>query len=80
VPTLLRIIYNITTGLYEVQENDIMYAMTLGHTVLLKSHYRHNHLVEQWYNELDRATKRQIIRTGNISKDNTDFYPDPEFE
>ena len=87
-PTPLGIIdlnYNPKSGQYEITERCITYHMDLEHTRNLKEYFKGIALrgnetkISDWFNKLDRVTKKEIFRTGNIHSDN-DFYPDTSFE
>jgi hypothetical protein len=83
-PTPLSIIdlnYNPRSGRYEITERGITYHMDMEHTRNLKEYFQgvavrgYGANVSDWYNKLDKITKKEIIRTGNIPTTN-DFYHD----
>lgn len=73
--------YNPITGKYEISEMGVTYQMDLEHTRSLKSFFKDISIrgrgatISDWYNELERETKKEINRIGSIETDN-DFYPD----
>jgi hypothetical protein len=36
--------------------------------------------IDKWYMELSKEQKRQVERFGNVPSENSDFFPDHEFE
>ncbi len=69
--------HNPNTGLYTITENGNTFHMTIEHTRLLKQYYRNKgHSVNDWYEELDRFTKKEVKREGVQNKTNDGFYPD----
>ncbi len=87
-PLGMRIERNITTGLYEVHEENITYAMPLELTRQLKEYYRgfrpahqqHYPTMDRWYRDLNNEQRKQVKRSGNVPQDPVDFFPDPEWE
>lgn len=77
--------YNPRSNLYEITERGITYQMDLEHTRNLKEYFKGvavkgcNTKILDWYNKLDKTTKKEIIRTGNVQTSN-DFYPDWSFD
>ena len=73
--------YNPKTGKYEISEFGVTYQMDLEHTRSLKSFFKDISIrgkgatISDWYNELERETKKEINRIGSIEID-CDFYPD----
>ncbi len=83
-PTPLGIIdlsYNPKSGRYEITEGGIAYHLELEHTRNLKEYFNGIAIrgiganISDWYDKLDKITKKEIIRTGDIQTVN-DFYPD----
>ena len=70
--------YNPKTKSYEIVENGIVYSMQLEQTRIFKRQI--NGSVLDWYNYLDKETKKKITRTGNISEIEDNFYPDQGFD
>lgn len=79
---LTGLTYNFKSGKYEIEENDITYSMGLEETRLLKEYFKWDvaRLLSEWYERLDKETKKKIIRTGNVPKQPNDFYPDVEYK
>lgn len=77
--------YNLKSCRYEIAERGITYHMDLEHTRNLKEYFKgiamrgYETKISDWYNKLDKVTKKEIIRTGIIQSIN-DFYPDQSFE
>ncbi len=77
--------YNPKSGWYEISERGITYHMDLEHTRYLKEYFKgiavrgYETTVSEWYNKLDKITKKEVLRTGNVQTVN-DFYPDQNFE
>ena len=77
--------YNPKTGKYEISEFGVTYQMDLEHTRNLKQFFQgilkrgYGSTIADWYNKLDHATKKEIIRIGTIQT-NQDFYPDISYE
>jgi hypothetical protein len=71
-----RLIPNLSTGLYDIEENGITYSMTLELTRRLKEDIVNVKNISDWYKDLDKFTRAEIIRTGNVPKVKDDFYPD----
>jgi len=77
--------YNPITGKYEISEMGVTYQMNLEHTRSIKSFFKDISIrgrgatISDWYNELERETKKEITRIGNIET-NEDFFPDTYFE
>lgn len=73
--------YNPLTTKYEITDCGITYQMDLEHTRNLKTFFRDISIrgtgatISDWYNKLDKQTKKEISITGNIQTTN-DFYPD----
>jgi len=74
-PTPLSIIdlnYNPKSGRYEISERGIIYQMDMEHTRNLKEYFQgiavrgYETKISDWYNKLDKTTKKEIVRTGNI--------------
>ena len=87
-PTPLSIIdlnFNPKSGRYEITERSISYQMDLEHTRNLKEYFKgvavrgYETKISDWYNKLDKVTKKDVLRTGNFQTVN-DFYPDQSFE
>lgn len=77
VPSELRgLHFNSNSGRYEYTENGITYAMEYIEMVLLKDGIKVSKSVEEWYNNLDKAIRKRIIRTGDVLKSKADFFPD----
>ncbi len=78
--------FNPVSALYEISENEIVYGITLELTRSLKTFARAGTLVAaeplvaSWYKSLDKASKKLVVRTGNVPDTANDFYPDPEFD
>lgn len=62
-------------GIYKLEENDITYELNYEQFNHLKTAHC---TIEEWYSQLDRFTKKQIIRYGNIQTEDNGFYPDTE--
>lgn len=79
---LLSMTRNMQTGLYEVTEHGITYAMDLETTRILKRYFTNNERgrISEWYNQLPKEEKKTIKRSGHEEASSTDFYPDPQFE
>jgi hypothetical protein len=73
-------------GKYVITDAGITYSMDLEHTRLLKDYFgwyvntRKEKTVALWYDGLDKETKKQITRSGNLPKEEQDFFPDPEYD
>ncbi len=73
--------YNPISAKYEITDCGIIYQMDLEHTRSLKSFFKDISIrgkgatISDWYNELERETKKEINRIGSIEID-CDFYPD----
>lgn len=80
---------NPETNLYEKKQDGITYGMPLELTRHLKDYYHHYHpglsgkldypSMDKWYRDLSNEQKKQVVRTGNVPKDKSDFFPDPEY-
>lgn len=72
------------TGRFIISESGITYHLSLEHTRLLKDYYRWNmygiRSLEKWFNDLDRDTRKEVIRTGVEQQMDPYFYPDPSFD
>ena len=88
-PTPLSIIdlnLNPKSGRYEITDRGITYHLELEHTRNLKDYFKgiavrgYETKISDWYNKLDKQTKKEVVRTGNIPNGQKEFYPDPEFE
>jgi len=77
--------YNPISAKYEITDCGIIYQMDLEHTRNLKQFFQgilkrgYGATIADWYNKLDHATKKEIIRIGTIQT-NQDFYPDISYE
>lgn len=71
-----RLSHNIKTNRYEIEEKGITYSMTLEMTRHLKGAFANVSTVAEWYSDLDKFTRSEITRTGNIQKQKDDFFPD----
>ena len=71
-----RLEFNIKTGRYEIEENGIVYSMSYETAMHLKLNIANVPTVRDWYNDLGKFTKSQIIRTGDLPKQKEDFFPD----
>lgn len=69
--------FNIKSGKYEITEDGITYLLDYRHMNMIKE--KGIHTMEQFYADLDMATKKEIIRLG-LPEKKDDFYPDAEFE
>lgn len=70
------------TGLYDITEADITYSMPLETTRSLKAAFMNNaacKTVSEWYDQLGSAEKKNVIRKGDITEEESDFIPDPEW-
>ena len=68
-------------GVYEFEEAGVTYKLNYEQFNLLKKAFSVsqgdvNNSIEQWYNSLDRFTKKEIKRTGNLQDSDNGFYPD----
>ena len=75
--------WNHTTSMYEITEGDITYSMPLELTRSLKDAFINNAAcksIADWYNQLDKADRKFVIREGFVQQEDQDFFPDPEFE
>jgi hypothetical protein len=81
---------NRTTGLYEISEDGITYGMELELTRQLKEDYKcfksgtdleteKYFTLARWYRDLPKEAKKQVKRSGNLPREQNDFYPDPEY-
>ncbi|MFT3950220.1 MAG: hypothetical protein QM763_24860 [Agriterribacter sp.] len=83
---LRGMIYNPKSSLYEVEENCIDYGIPLELTRQLKvfakawTYAGGEPLIASWYKSLDKVSKKQVTRAGNIPEHTDGFYPDPEFD
>lgn len=87
-PTPLSIIdlnFDPKSGRYEITERGITYYMDMEHTRSLKEYFKGITVrgcqtkISDWYNKLEKVTKKEIVLTGNIHTTN-DFYPDWSFD
>ena len=62
-------------GVYKFEENGTTYDLNYEQFNELKAAHR---TIEQWYNNLDRFAKKNIIRYGNVNIEDNGFYPDVE--
>ncbi len=83
--SIVDLYFNPQTGKYEISEMGVTYQMDLEHTRNLKQFFQgilirgYGATIADWYNKLDHATKKEIIRIGTIQT-NQDFYPDISYE
>ena len=63
------------SGVYKFEEKGITYDLNYEQLNELKAAHS---TIEQWYNNLDRFAKKNIIRYGNVNIDDNGFYPDVE--
>ena len=79
---LINLNYSITSGLYEIAERGITYGMSIELTRELNKYFSNNstNSIEDWYNSLDRQTKKNIVRIGFEPTIDKDFFPDISFE
>lgn len=80
--------YNSQSGYYEISEFKILYRLHLEEVRSLRNYFayydtcsgRYYPTVYGWYADLDRFTKKKVIRLGDVEKGSDDFYPDREYE
>lgn len=81
-PNTIGIRHNPTTGLYEIVERGITYAMPMELTTPLKAYFAQytgagdDRTVAEWYGRLCRDDQRNITRTGAVPNADNSFYPD----
>lgn len=89
MPFVLKdLAYNMKSGLYEIEENGIIYAMQLEETRSLKEYFRSAQgvkfpFISEWYCRLDRVTKKAIKRSGDLPNaipGEDGFYPDIDYD
>lgn len=79
-----RFEYNPKTIRYDVHEKGITYSLTMEHVRLLSQYYKrffpktpnNQPTLAGWYADLDKATKKEVLRSGNIPTQHDGFYPD----
>lgn len=59
---------------YVFCEFGVTYELNYEQFNTLKKSY--SETIEGWYNGLDKFTKKEIVRTGNIQEIDNGFYPD----
>lgn len=64
-----------TPGVYKLEEDGITYELTYEQFNDLKAAKTS---VALWYNNLDRFSKKRVIRHGFTQTDDNGFYPDAE--
>lgn len=79
---LINLSYSIKSGLYEIKEEGILYGMPIELTRQLTRYFCNNSInsIADWYNSLDRQTKKQVIRIGVEPTIDESFIPDPSFD
>jgi len=60
-------------GMYKLEENGITYDLNYEQFNQLKAAHSP---IEEWYNNLDRFAKKNIVRYGNVNIEDNGFYPD----
>jgi len=87
-PELWQLQYNPKTGFYEIEEDKVLYKMQLEETRSLRDYYRFFRSgggvlypsLSRWYKDLPAASKKKVIREGDIPAQADGFYPDPEYQ
>jgi hypothetical protein len=79
---LINLNYSINSGLYEIAEGGITYGMSIELTRQLTRYFSNNSTIsiEDWYNSLERQTKKNIVRKGFEPTIDKDFFPDETFD
>jgi hypothetical protein len=77
-----RIIQGSKPGVYEFEEFGVTYELNYEQFNLLKNAFSVsqgdvNNSIEKWYKSLDRFTRKEVKRTGNLKDIDNGFYPDP---
>ena len=82
LPYYLRSVkFNLNTHLYDLTEFDIHYHLTYEQFNDLKKSFDvkkrgSNTTILEWYNNLNRFSKKKVKRSGDIPPVDTGFYPD----
>ena len=61
------------SGVYKLEENGITYELIYEQFNQVKAAHS---TIEEWYRNLDRFAKKEIIRYGNVNIEDNGFYPD----
>ena len=81
---LRQLTFNPTSGLYDAEEDGVVYHLTFEQMNQLKSFYFCNQFSPatygNWYNHLDKFDKQNVKRSGVIPTEPNNFYPDIEPE
>ena len=79
---LINLNYSINSGLYEIKEGVITYGMGIELTRQLTRYFSNNstNSIEDWYNSLDKNTKKSVIRLGVQPVFDKEFFPDESFD
>ena len=81
---LWQLSFNTSTGLYDTEEDGIVYHLTFEQMNNLKTFYFGSQdnppTYLNWFNHLDRFEKQKVKRSGNIPIQPNNFYPDIEPE
>ena len=81
---LRHLSYNQATGLYDAEEDGIVYHLTFEQMNDLKLFYLGSQAIPpiyaNWYNDLDKIEKQKVKRSGKIPIQPNNFFPDIEPE
>ena len=81
---LRQLSFNTSTGLYDAEEDGIVYHLTFEQMNDLKIFYLGSQAVppiySRWFNDLDKIEKQKVKRSGKIPMQSNNFFPDVEPE
>lgn len=86
-PQLWELQFNPKSGFYEIKENGVTYCLRLEETRLLRDYFRGHRsgkvvkspTISNWYKSIKKEDKKQVIRSGEISENLSDFTQDIEY-
>ena len=81
---LRHLAFNTSTGLYDAEEDEIVYHLTFEQIYDLKIFYLGSQAIPpiygSWFNDLDKIEKQKVKRSGKIPMQSNNFFPDTEPE